>query len=177
MELFGSNVITEADKENAFAVLRNAEILAVEDFGKDFVADLLKGAFNDFESAALIVNGQPFNVFAEDDLRFVQLANPNDILKERASAKTFVVVVETLTFSRQREGLAGETGKTNVEGLNVLLVNLGDVSGNLEIVGEVGTIGLLGVLIPFADKACFKLGAEGFLKAQTDSSDACEKIN
>lgn len=101
MELFGSNVITEANKENAFAVLRNAEILAVEDFGEDFVADLLKGAFNDFESAALIVNGQPFNVFAEDDLRFVQLANPDDILKERASAKTFVVVVETLTFSCQ----------------------------------------------------------------------------
>ena len=44
MELFGSNVITEANKENAFAVLRNAEILAVEDFGEDFVADLLKGA-------------------------------------------------------------------------------------------------------------------------------------
>lgn len=39
MERFGSDVITEADKENAFAVLRNAEIFTVEDFGEDFVAD------------------------------------------------------------------------------------------------------------------------------------------
>ena len=165
MERFGSDVITEADKENAFAVLRNAEIFTVEDFGEDFVADLLKGAFNDLESAPLIVNGQSFYVFAEDDLRLVKLANSYHVLKERASAKTFVVVVEPLTFSCQRESLAGETGKTNIKGLYVHFVNLRDVAGNLEIVREVGPISLLGVLIPFADKAGFKLGAESFLEA------------
>lgn len=77
------------------------------------------------------------------------IADAHHVLKERSPAQSSVVVLETLTFSRQRESLTGEPCKTNIKRRDVLFVYFCNVSGNVKIIFEISLVCFLSEFIPF----------------------------
>lgn len=65
MKFFRGDVVAERHDINAFAILRNAEVFAIQNLLKGSIAYLFKRIFNDIERAALVMNGKSFNVFAK----------------------------------------------------------------------------------------------------------------
>lgn len=122
------------------------------------------------------MDGQSLDVLAENNLGLMLIADANHVLKERSSAKSLVVVLEALTFTRQRERLTRESCKANIKRRNILLVYLGDVSRNFKRIIEICPVGFLSILIPFGDKNRLSVG-KSTLKTKADTANSCKKIN
>lgn len=167
-------VIPECDDVDALPVLGDTVVLAVQDLVKRRVSHVLQSVDDHVEGSPLVMDRQAFDVFTEDYLGSVKIADPYNVEEECSARHPFVIIIESLFPSSDGECLAGESGKTDVEVGNVLLVDLGDIAVDLCGGVEVGLVGLLRIRIPFAGENRLYLVAEGFVEPHTDSAYSCE---
>ena len=171
------DVIPECHDVYALPVLRDAVVLAVQDLVQRGVAHVLQRVDDDLERPSLIMNREAFYVLAEDDFRPMVIADPDNIEEQGSAGHALVIVVEPLFPAGDGECLTGEAGKTDIEIGDVPLVNFGDVSVDLGRGVEVGLVGLLGILIPFAGENSLNLAAEGSIEPHADSAYPCEQVD
>ena len=74
-----------SDNEDALAVLRNPEILAVKHLPLDVVPQAIKRTDDDGERAPFIVREKPFDVLKEQKAWSFGFDNPSDVKEERTA--------------------------------------------------------------------------------------------
>lgn len=163
-------VIPECDDVDTLSVLGDTVVLAVQDLIKRCVSHVFQSVDDHIEGSPLVMDCQALDVFTEDYLRPVEIADSYNVEEQRTARHPFVIIIESLFPSSDGECLAGESSKADVEVGDVLLVNLGYVSVNLGGGIEVGFVGLLCVWIPFAGEDRLDLVAEGSVESHADSA-------
>jgi|GEM_PF-7073619 len=100
------------------------------------------------------------------------LANSCNIHKQSTSAKSFVIVVKTLPFSRKTECLAGKSGKTNIELRYIFFIYFCYISGNLKVIVKIGFVCFLCIFIPFTYKNSTDFIPECSVKSKANAADS-----
>ena len=95
-----------ADDENAFTLLREAEIERVENAILAIVAEVADRFENALERLTFVVADEEFYVFENERPRFLRVQNARNVEEKRAAR-----VVEAAHVADDAEGLAGETGE------------------------------------------------------------------
>ena len=98
-------MIAEAHNNNAFALLRQAEIQRVQDFPRNLVAQRVQAFENARKGLAVIVAPQLLDVFEHEQGGLFGLENAGDFKKERPAG-----VVKSAPGADNAERLAGEPG-------------------------------------------------------------------
>ncbi len=91
--------MSERDNVDALAVLWNTKIFRVEHFVEHFVSHLLQRTCDNFKCFSLVVNRQPFYVFAKDNFGFVVCANAGNIKEKSAARHAFVVIAKSFSLT------------------------------------------------------------------------------
>ena len=170
------DIVPECDDVDALSVLRNPIVLAVEDFVQGRISHVFECVDNHLKGPALVMDDETLDVFAENHLRSVEIANPYDIEEQGPTGHALVVVLESLLPAGNRECLTGKSSEADVKIWNILLVYLGDVAVNLGRSAEVGLVGLLCIGVPFAGENRLDLITEGSVEPHADSADSREQI-
>ena len=170
-------IVSECNDIDALSVLGDTVIFAVENFIEGGVAHVLESVYDDVKCPAFIVDCQSFDIFAEDDFGFVEVADPNDIEEQSSAGHALVVVVESLLPARDGERLAREASEADIKVWNVFLVNLGDVSVDLCRSIEIGSVGLLRVWVPFASEYSLDFISEGSVESHADSAYSRKQVD
>ena len=118
-----------------------------------------------------------FDVLAEDDLRSVEVANPDDIEEQGPAGHALVIVFEPLLLTGDGKRLAGEASEADVKIGDIFLVDFGNITIDLGRGVEVGLVGLLGVRVPFAGEHRLDLVAERSVESHADAADSCEQVD
>ena len=170
-EFFWCDIVAECHDVDAFPVLRNAEIFAVQHLLKRSIADLSECVLDNIERAALVVNGKTLHVLAKNHFRSLFLADTCDVKEEGAARHSLVIVRKTFALPGKTECLAWETRKTDIEVGDIVFVYLRNISGNLKVIVEVCFIRLLRELIPFADEYRLYLFSERLIESEANAPD------
>ena len=139
---------------------------------KNFVAKPFKSSLYDPESAPFVVYIQSFDVFAENYLRFMNIAYTRNIEKESSSACAFIVIVKAHTLSCKAKCLAGKACKANIEFRNITFVYLCYIAGNVKTVMKICFVSFLSVGIPLTHEYCLYVISECLIKSETNTSDS-----
>lgn len=117
VERFRGDVFPKSDYVDALAVLWHSEILGVEHFVKRDIALFPKGAEDGLKGPAAIVDGQPFDILAENHFGLVIPvgADSQHVEEQGSPGSALVIVVKALSLASQAEGLTGKPRKADVE--------------------------------------------------------------
>ena len=115
---------------------------------------------------------QPFDVFAENYLRFMNIAYARNIKEECSSACAFIVIVKAHAFSCETESLARKARKANIKFRNITFVYLGYIAGNVKIVMKICFVSFLSIGIPLTHEYRLYFISECLIKSETNTSDS-----
>ena len=169
-------VVSECYNVDTFPVLRHSVILAVQDLVQRRIAHILESVDNHIKGPSFVMNRETLDVLTEDDLWSVEIADSDNIEEQGSAGHALIVVFKSLLPAGDREGLTRKSSKAYVKVWDILLVNLGDVAVDLGGGVEVGLVGLLGILVPFAGEDRLDFVAEGFVESHADSAYPREEV-
>ena len=128
------NITTESNDVNSFSILRNTEVLWIQHLGKYLITKIFQRLFYCSKSATTIMNFEAFHVLAKNDCGFMLFTNCRDIKEQGSSTDTLVIIIETHSFTSQRERLAWKASQTNIKCRNLIFCFLKiDVAVNLTV--------------------------------------------
>ena len=177
LECGAVDIVSERDDVYALPVLGYAVVFAVKDLVQRGVPHVFQCIDDDVEGSAFVMDRETLDILAEYHLGTVEVTDSDDIEEQGSAGHTFVIVLESLFSACDGERLARESSQTDVKVGHVLLIDFRDVAIDLGRSVEVGFVGLLCVLIPFAGEHCLDLVAEGSVESHTDSAYSREQID
>ena len=107
--------ITSADKHDALAILREAEMHCVQKPPLNTISDVSQRCENSSEVASLFHTEQSLDVLQDKELRLVSLDHLHDGLEQRAAR-----VANSKLLARTAERLAGETTGKHIMRRNLI---------------------------------------------------------
>ena len=166
-----SQIFAEADNKNPLPILRYTKIFGIDNlrFGNEIVQIFTQSVQNGLECPAFIVIDQPFYILQKKGFRPVAADDFGNIKKQRATR-----IFKSATLPSNRKGLAWKTSAQNIEFLRneFFCFLFCDVAiGNF---AEIGFIGLLGFLVPFAGKHTF---SPQILHGNAETTYTCKQID
>ena len=165
-------LVAKRDDINALTVLRYAEVLAVEHFIENTIAEFFKNAPNHAKRATAIMIHKVFDIFTENDARSVQPRNPRHIKKKRPPR-----ILKSSPFPRERECLTRKAREQNIVRRHILFAYFRQIAPDCKIVPEIFSISDLRLLVPLADKHRLYIFSKSLVKAQSYPADAGKEIN
>ena len=165
-------VIPECYNIYPFSVLRNSEILTVQNLIKHRISQFFQNISNHLKCTPSIMVDKVFDILTKYNFRFMFLYNPCNIKKQCPSR-----ILEPSFMSCKRKRLTRKACEQYIVIRNIFFINFCNISDYINTVIKICFISFYRFFIPFADKNGLDIFSECLVKSKPDPSDTSKQIN